>query len=207
MKKLVKFFVFDFIVAALFIALGVLMIVLPEFGAGALSYVAAALLIIYLVLYLFPKVKTAKGSLQVLVIVETFIILLIAAAFILKAFDIVIPLVSDVRPAQLVGIVLWLRGVCDGFRGYFLKGTDGQKTFPLWRFALALLFISAGAFFFAKPILSDTQMVIAIAVVLFLAAAVLLYFGIRNLPKRKAGAKKEKKAKKQAKSAETESNG
>lgn len=204
MKKLVKFFVFDFIVAALFIALGVLMIVLPEFGAGALSYVAAALLIIYLALYLFPKIKTAKGSLQILVFVESFIILLIVAAFILKAFDVIIPLVSDVRPAQLVGIVLWLRGVCDGFRGYFLKGTDGQKTFPLWRFALALLFISAGAFFLAKPILSDTQMVIAIAVVLFLAAAFLLYFGIRYLPKKKNGAKK---AKKETKSAQAENNG
>lgn len=204
MKKLVKFFVFDFIVAALFIALGVLMIVLPEFGSGALSYVAAALLVIYLALYLFPKVKIAKGNLQVLVIVESLIVLLIAAAFILKAFDVIIPLVSDVRPAQLVGIVLWLRGVCDGFRGYFLKGTDGQKTFPLWRFALALLFISAGAFFFAKPILSDTQMVIAIAVILFLAAAFLLYFGIRYLPKKKNGAKK---AKKETKSAQAENNG
>lgn len=204
MKKLVKFFVFDFIVAALFIALGVLMIVLPEFGSGALSYVAAALLLVYLVLYLFPKIKTAKGSLQILVFVESFIILLIVAAFILKAFDVIIPLVSDVRPAQLVGIVLWLRGICDAFRGYFLKGTDGQKTFPLWRFALALLFISAGAFFFAKPILSDTQMVIAIAVVLFLAAAFLLYFGIRYLPKKKNGAKK---AKKETKSAQAENNG
>lgn len=204
MKKLVKFFVFDFIVAALFIALGVLMIVLPEFGSGALSYVAAALLLVYLILYLFPKIKTAKGSLQILVFVESFIILLIVAAFILKAFDVIIPLVSDVRPAQLVGIVLWLRGICDAFRGYFLKGTDGQKTFPLWRFALALLFISAGAFFFAKPILSDTQMVIAIAVVLFLAAAFLLYFGIRYLPKKKNGAKK---AKKETKSAQAENNG
>lgn len=204
MKKLVKFFVFDFIAAALFIALGVLMIVLPEFGAGALSYVAAALLIVYLVLYLFPKVKTAKGNLQALVIVETFIILLIAAAFILKAFDVVIPVVSSVVPAQLLGIVLWLRGVCDSFRGYFLKGTEGQKSFPLWRFAVALLFISAGAFFFASPILSNTQMVIAIAIVLFLAAAFLLYFGIRNLPKRSPS---QKKAKKETKPAEAERNG
>lgn len=184
MKKLLKLFVFDFVVSALFITLGVLMLVLSDFGAMSLSFVAAALLLAYVGFYLFPRMKAARSTLQILLIIESIIILLTAVGLVLKYFDVNLGFLDLFLPSQLVGVVLWLRGICDAFRGYFLKATQGQKRFPTWRFALALLFVSLGAYFFAKPILSDRQLVFIVAAVLLLAAAILIFFGIRHLPRK-----------------------
>lgn len=189
MKKLTQNYIFDLLCAVILAVLGVLMIVLPDFGNTVLQYLVAAALLFYGIVYLIPEVKSAGGKIQILVIVELFLVVLVAIGLVISSLRIL----SLGSACQIFGVILWIRGLIDLCRSYLAHGTAGQKHYPFWRLLLSVLILSVGVYIFAKPVISDQTLVYIIAVLLLLLAIVLLYLMAKVLPKGKKAGKSAKK--------------
>ena len=188
MTKIVKNAIVDAIFAVLFLTFGILMLVLPDFGMTVLQYIIAAVLLLYVIGCLFGEIRTSRGKVQVLVVVEALLLLLVAVGLVINSLKII----NLGSACQIFGVAVWLRGTVDVCRSYFAHGTDSQKKYPFWRLIIAVLLVSFGAYVFAKPFISDPQLVIVIAVCLILVALLFLYFAIKYWPKKRA--KKSKKS-------------
>ena len=181
MSKLYKSFVFDLVMAILCLALGIIM--LPPFGIGEqiLRILVALLLVAYLILFLFDKIKAARGSVFVLGVIEFIIVSLMVVDLLLEQFTAFH--LSGV--CHTVGIVLALRGVILALTLYLGAYYTKRKQKNIFYFATSLVFIGGGVFLFAKPVLSDLVINWAACCVLFLCF--IIYGGLSLLfsPERK----------------------
>lgn len=194
-----KRFKFDWLVylifSAVFIALGIIM--LPEvtdLGSKILNIVLAIALVIYCILFLFPKIKKHRGTIQILVIIEFVIVCLVAIGLVLVQFK-VFEITGVVR---ILGLVIWLRSVVELFRAYFYRGKDSSYSYPVWLLCIYLVLITFGTYIFASPFISDQKLVLIMAILFLVVAIILIILGIVLLPKSKSSktSKSSKKSKK-----------
>ena len=121
-------------------------------GWGALIFDAliAFALIYYIVLFLFKHASSAKGTVQVLAVVEIVIIALLALSSLLSYFTTVLQLKE---PCIILGIVLWLRGANE----IICTSLSRSLRHPVWKNALFLLMVSFGAFLVARPFVTKAH--------------------------------------------------
>ncbi len=191
MKTWAKNFVFDIVAAVLFLALGLCGILLPEYGLMALQYLIAAALILYIIFVLFPEIRKARGKLQILVFVELALVFLIALGLVFNSLRIL----YLGEASQILGLILWLRGVTDICRAYLARGTESAKYYPFWRLLLFILMASFGVFIFAKLVITNVRLVFILSILCFVVALIFVYLMIMALPK-KSGTKKQTAKKK-----------
>lgn len=179
------------LVSVLAIALGIVLIVNNyEIGLKILNIAIAIILVAYMLLFLLPILKHKRGTVQILVIVEFILIGIIAIGLILQQFKVF----NIVGACKIIGLVIWLRCIVELFRAYFYRGKDSSYKYAVWYLCIILALFTLGVYMFAKPFFSDQQVVLALSIGLFVAAAVLIVLGIICLPKngkKKSSSKKE----------------
>lgn len=181
MKRLLKNFVFDIIVAVVSLALAIVM--LPPFGISAkvLNVLLAIALVFYLVLYLLDKVLHARGNLLILLIVEFSVISLIAIGLLFQQFGVFN--ISGV--CRILGVVLWLRGAVSLVRAYFVAGTKAKRKYSLLIHMGCILLVSFGAYVFARPFISDLALCWIFSVTFFVTALVFTILAVLSSPAKK----------------------
>lgn len=190
MKRFKNDWLVYFILSVLAIGLGIVLIVEDcKFGLDILNIVIAVLLIVYLILYLAPIMSKKRGKIQILTIVEFVIIALIALGLVLQQFKVF----NIAGSCKILGLVLWLRAVVELFRAYFYRGKENSGySYSIWYFIIMLVLITLGTWMFASPFFADKQVVIALAVILFLLAVTFIILGIIYVPKANKKSKKNK---------------
>ncbi len=186
MGKLYRNFIFDIICSVVFLALGIVM--LPPFHIGdkLLDVLLALVLIAYLAIYLFDKVKRARGSVFILMVVEFVILSLIILGLFLQQFGVFH--ISSICSA--FGLVIWLRGVVALIISYLTLSSAKKDKKNLPMFLLYVALVSVGAFMFAKPLVSDLVVNWAICILFFLTTLVFVALTLLYAPdKKKVGSK------------------
>ncbi|MBE5746447.1 MAG: hypothetical protein E7359_04090 [Clostridiales bacterium] len=192
MKRFKNDWILYLIISILSIALGIVLIVNNyKIGLDILNIVIAVLLLVYLGLVVVPVLRRKTGSIQVLTIVELVIICIIAIGLVLQQFKVF----NIVGSCKIIGLVLWIRAVVELFRAYFYRGKESSFKYPMWYFCVILLLITLGTYMFAAPFFTDTQVVLTLAISLFILAAILIILSIIFIPKSKKK-KTNKKSKK-----------
>ena len=185
MNQLQKNPVLLLILGVLSIAIGI--ILLPPFGIGVtiIGYLCCVCLLAYLFAYLLPRMLRARGKVQVVMVVE-FVALLLVAVGLLPFIGLQIFKLSGV--CQILAFAIWFRGVSGLVRGYVTSTPEGKRAFPFWAFALQIGLTSVGAYFFAKPLFTDEQLSLIIAILFFILAVALIVLsaiGFQKKSKRK----------------------
>lgn len=181
MKNLHKNYVFDFILAALLLALGIVM--LPPFGIGQkiLDVIVAIGLVVYLALYLFGRLRRTRGTALILTAIEFFVILLIAVGLVLKQLQIF----AIGETCQIIGVVIWLRGIVSLLSHYFTSYQTQRKKRSLLFFLLSLALVTLGTYLFAKPLFTNETVLWIVSIALIVAALCFVALAILYLPARK----------------------
>lgn len=182
MKRFKGDWILYLILSVVSIALGIILLVNNyKIGLEILNIAIAIMLVIYLAVFLFPIIKNKQGKMKVLTIVEFVLICIIAVGLVLQQFKVF----NIVGACKIIGLVIWLRAVVELFRAYFYRGSENGKKYASWYFCLMIVLITAGTFMFAKPFFTDKQAVLALSIICFIIAIVLISFGIAYAPKSK----------------------
>lgn len=137
-----------------------------DWGMKIIDVLIAALIVAYLFGYLWKRMISAKGVVQVLTILEFCSLAIIALGCLFSQFNI-IPVSGA---CKIFGLVLWCRGVVELFRAYYLSRLATYKYSSAWLF-LAIAMVSFGTYCFAKPFIQDVA-------ILWVFVCALLVFGI-----------------------------
>ncbi len=190
MKEIYKNHIADLLLSALFLTLGILLIPAIGISSVVLNYIVAAVLLLYLFLFLVKKLTVAKGTILVLTVVEFIVIILIALGLILKELQVI----NLGETFQIIGLVIWLRGVVCLVKGYLISSPEARRKYSLLLFLGYIAMVTAGAyFFFANPI-RDNTLELVMCILAFSVFALFLVLTIIYWP-RKKGEKKQKNAK------------
>ena len=151
-----------------------------SWGMQILNILIAVVIICYLALYLFKKIKhTGKRVLQVLTIIEFVLLSLIALGCIFSQFNII-----NVKGAcQIFGLALWARGCVEIFRAYYYRA-DSKEVYPVWYLAISITMITLGTYCFAKPFIQDIVILWIFVGILAVAGLLLLVLGLNNKSKK-----------------------
>ena len=199
MKEFYKNHLLDLSLAILFLGLGIVLLPFTGIGQTILDYIVAFVLLVYLFTYLVKKLAHARGSILVLTVVEFIVILLIALGLILKQLKVFT--IGETR--QIIGLVIWLRGVVCLVRGYFVSTTEARRKYSLLLFLGYIALVTLGAyFFFGASFISDAELILILCISSFVAFAALLVLAIKFWPKKTEAEKKEAQRKKQEREAE-----
>ena len=152
-----------------------------DWGNQILYILIAAVIIAYLALFLFKKIRKAtKRVIQVLTIVEFSLLSLIALGCIFSQFKII----NISGACQIFGLALWARATVEIFRAYYYR-SDTKEVYPVWYLAISIAMITFGTYCFAKPFISDLVILWLFVSILIVLGLLLLILGINNLPKKK----------------------
>lgn len=166
MNKLYKNYVFDLIVAAVALALGVVM--LPVFGISAvfIDILLAAALVAYLILFLLDKLKHTRGVVFALTVIEFALLALATLGHIVQQFT---PL-HFTTVCQAVGVVLCLRGCVMATTMYVSALSLRKPRSELITFAIAILMIVVGTALFSGSFIDDYFLEWVMCIALFITA-------------------------------------
>lgn len=137
-----------------------------DWGMTIIDIIIAAIIVAYLVGYLWKKAVSSNGIVKVLTIIEFVALSIIALGCIFTQFD-VIPIQGA---CKIFGLVLWCRGVVELLRAFYLSRVTTYKYSSAW-FFVAVAMVSFGVYCFAKPFIQDT-------VILWLFVLMLCALGI-----------------------------
>ncbi len=153
-----------------------------DWGDKIIGILIASLIVAYLALYLFKKIKRAsKQVIKVLTIVEFALLSLIALGCIFEQVNII----NVQEASQIFALALWTRGTVELFRAYYYR-SDTKEVYPVWYLAISILLVTLGAAFFARPIIKNIVILWIFVIVLAAFGGLLLVLGINNLKKKKA---------------------
>lgn len=181
-----------FIFAVLCAVLGVVLIPsITDLGQEILNVLIAIGILAYLFGYLVKKLKRTRQTIFILTAIEFGLLLLIALGLILSQFKVI----NITGGCKILGLAFALRGVVEMFRAYYHQSSNNAK-YPLWQFVVNLFILMFGVYTFAKPFITDHQMIIVAAVASFVCALVFVVLGFSTLKqdkkkKQKAQIKKE----------------
>lgn len=196
MKKLLKYPIVSILLGSICLLAAVLFAPIwswwdkcpwKDWGNQILYILIAAVIIAYLALFLFKKVRQAsKRVIQVLTIVEFSLLSLIALGCIFSQFDII-----NIKGAcQIFGLALWARGVVEIFRAYYYR-SDSKEVYPVWYLAISIAMVTFGTYCFAKPFISDLVILWLFVSILIITGLLLLVLGINSKANKKAITTKE----------------
>lgn len=195
MKKLLKNPVVCIILGSVFLLASILFAPIWDFwdscpwkdwGSEIVNLLIAALIILYLVLFLVKKIKApAKRVIKVLTIIEFALLALIALGCIFSQFKII----NVSGACQIFALALWTRGVVEIFRAYYYR-SDSKEVYPVWYLGLSIVMVTFGAYCFAKPFIEDIVILWIFVISLLLLGALLLVYGITKLTNKKKPSKK-----------------
>lgn len=189
MKKIIKNPIVCIILGFISLLLAILFAPMWDFWDGCpwknwgnqiLSLLLAALIISYLVLFLFKKIKgSTKRVIQVLTIVEFAILSLIALGCIFSQFDII----KINSACQIFGLALWTRGTVEIFRAYYYR-SDTKEIYPVWYLGLSIVMVTLGTHCFVSPFISDKVILWIFVACLAIFGFLLLLVGFNNKAKK-----------------------
>jgi len=166
-----------FIFAVLCVALGVVLIPsVTDLGQQILNVLIAIAILSYLFGYLVKKLKRTRQTIFVLTAVEFGLLLLIALGLILSQFKII----NITGGCKILGLAFALRGVVEMFRAYYHQSANNAK-YPLWQFVVNLVILMFGVYIFAKPFITDQQLIMVATVAAFVCALLFLVLGFSVL--------------------------
>jgi hypothetical protein len=175
MKKYLSNMIVDIVLAVILLAVGIVLLPpVTNLGQTILNIFVAIGLVLYLVFFLFDRMMKDRGTLRILTMVEFALIVLVAIGLVFKQFN-VLNLGST---CQILGFVIWLRGVNGSFRGYIVSSGTAKRKFTMLMFALSVVMVSFGAYIFAKPPFSDKTVIYILAIAFIVAAIALLIFAL-----------------------------
>ena len=175
-----------FVFAVLCAALGVVLLPgVTELGQNILNIIIAVAILAYLFCYLFKKLKKSKQIIFILTTIEFGIMFLIALGLILSQFKVI----NIAGGCKILGLAFGLRGTVEMFRAYYHQAQNSEK-YSLPQFVFNIVMLIFGVYMFAKPFVTDAQMIIVAAVASFVCALVFFVLG--------CSARKQNKKKKQA---------
>ena len=188
MKKLTNNMIVGIILSILLLTLGILLLPqVTDLGTRVLSIVAAVLLILYLIFFLFDRLTHSGGTVRILTAIEFTLLALIALGLIFAQFRIF----KSFSVCQILAIAIWLRGCTWAMRGYLVSSPEARRRFPMLLFVAAIAMITFGAYLYAKPFITDPQLVYALAALCSVAAVALFVYALAygERPKKKAAKK------------------
>ena len=157
-----------------------------DWGNQILYILIAGVIILYLALFLFKKVKHAsKRVIQVLTIIEFSLLSLSALGCIFSQFKII----NITGACAIFGLALWARGSVEIFRAYYYRA-DSKEHYPVWYLALSIAMITFGTYCFAKPFISDLVILWLFVSGIIVLGLSLLILGLNNKVSKKLISKK-----------------
>ena len=176
-----KNFIFDIVISALALALGIVMI--PPFGIGEhiLNLLLAIGLAAYLVIHLFGKLTRSRGTTFILTLIEFSVVCIVIVGLIFQQFR----LFDIVGVCRTLGFVLWLRGTVSIIVMYITLGTVKSGRYNLPKFLLYLFLITSGVYLFANPLISDLIFNWIICVVMMVVGLVFAFLAYLYAPSKK----------------------
>jgi uncharacterized membrane protein len=164
-------------------------------GTQIIDILVATLIVLYLALFLFKKIKRAtKQAIKVLTIVEFALLALIALGCIFRQFNII----QVNEASQIFALALWTRGTVELFRAYYYR-SDTKEVYPVWYLGVSIAMVTLGTYFFARPLIKDIAVLWIFVAVLATFGLLLLVIGINNIQKKKAATPKVEETTKKAK--------
>ena len=155
-------------------------------GTQIIDILVATLIVLYLALFLFKKIKRAtKQAIKVLTIVEFALLALIALGCIFRQFNII----QVNEASQIFALALWTRGSVELFRAYYYR-SDTKEVYPVWYLGVSIAMVTLGTYFFARPLIKDIAVLWIFVAVLATFGLLLLVIGINNIQKKKAATPK-----------------
>lgn len=176
-----KNFIFDIVISALALVLGIVM--LPPFGIGQglLNLLLALSLAAYLTIHLFGKLQRTKGTTFILTLIEFSVVCIIIVGLFfqqLRVFEIV-------GVCRTLGVVLWLRGIVSITVMYINLGTLKSAKYNLPKFILYLCLITSGVYLFANPLITDIAFNWLLCIVMLLTAVIFAFLAYIYSPSKK----------------------
>lgn len=179
-KELVKSILL-FIFSGIFLAIGV--IILPEitsFGQNILLFVIAGLILFYVYGYLLSKVKKApKGVMLVLTLAEMIFLTFVAIIAIANTW---ISIGDFGNGSFVIGISLWIRGIFETFRAYFIQ-KKGEKKYPLYKVGLNLFLITLGMILCVGEVLYNFELLYVLCFAFICLSVASIIMGVLKLKK------------------------
>jgi uncharacterized membrane protein len=155
-------------------------------GTQIIDILVATLIVLYLALFLFKKIKRAtKQAIKVLTIVEFALLALIALGCIFRQFNII----QVNEASQIFALALWTRGSVELFRAYYYR-SDTKEVYPVWYLGVSIAMVTLGTYFFARPLIKDIAVLWIFVAILATFGLLLLVIGINNIQKKKAATPK-----------------
>ena len=156
-----------------------------SWGSAIIDLLVATLIVLYLSLFLFKKIKRAtKQVIRVLTIVEFALLSLIALGCIFRQFDII----KIDEASQIFALAIWTRGAVELFRAYYYR-SDTKEVYPVWYLAISIAMVTSGTWFFVQPIIKDIVILWIFVSSLTTFGTLLLVLGINNTKKKHANVK------------------
>lgn len=147
-------------------------------GSKLLSYFMVAAIFFYLFAYVFKKIKSSRGTVQVLTIIEFVLLALVGLGLVFNELKVIN--ISD-EPAQILGLVLYLRGVIEIFRAYYHQ-RDSKVKYPVWWLAVMIFFITFGVYLWFNPIISRINLVWILGLIFVVIGLLFVVRGVLAKP-------------------------
>ncbi len=151
-----------------------------NWGYSIVNIVMAIMLLLYLLLFLTKKINEKSNKvIKVLTVIEFLLFLIIVVGLILSQFNII----PVNEPSQILGLVLWVRGVVEIFCAYYYEKSSNKK-YSVLRLIIAIILLSAGVFFIVKNTITRKFILWLITLVLLLCGLVAFLIGFIRKPKK-----------------------
>lgn len=144
-------------------------------GFHVVSYIIAAAIVLYLVLYLFKRIGKSKGPIRILTIVEFTLLSLIAFGLVVSRFKVF----NITNPSVIFGLALYVRGTVGVFKSNFQKNNENDKNGLLW-LIIALALITIGVIFMVTKIITINVVLYILVVGLGLIGLYLVFYGLNS---------------------------
>ncbi len=144
-----------------------------NWGLDMVHLLIALGILLYLFGYLLHKIiKRCNGVIKTLTIIEFVLLALVAVGCILQQFKVI----NVGGACSILGLALWCRGTVEIFRAYYHQKGNDEK-YPLWWLAIAIFFVTFGAYIFANPLFPDLTILWIFDILLVLLAIMLIVIG------------------------------
>lgn len=177
-KKLVQAILL-FIIAGISLTSGIILIPnITDYGEFILAFIISALILVYVYYYLLLKiVKTSRGSVLILTLIEMILLTIIAISSIIGKFA-SLPYLDDSN--KIIGLVFWLIGLIESLRSYYYNESYNHS-YPIYKLIVNLTFITLGTWFFVTSYEFNIVLIWAISILLFILSIALIIKGILKI--------------------------
>lgn len=159
-KKTSAFWVF-FILGVLITAISVLLmpfwktatpdVFFAEWGHKFVKVIIAVIVLLYAFLFLLKRVgRRGNGVVKTLSVIEIIVLVLISLALLISQFS-----KFALDAYVIISIALWMRGVVEIFRAYYLG--SGENKYPVYKLIFAIILVSVGAYLLSAKVITNVH--------------------------------------------------